>query len=507
MKVKRIFAPDMRQAMKRVRDEIGPQAIIVSNHRIAGGVEVVAAHEDDFESAQSQFKQQQSVRGRRDQQIGVLTGGSRKTLSSQVLEDEKELAKSAVITARGRSVSEYVNNQSSNNPELARNQQIESDYDDDLEAILASLKKKKEGGGKRQSIDRVDHRQNSAVKVSKTDVYKRQFDAKNDAQISSEEHYAEGQFIDAGPAGAQSDIIESMEQEIVQLKQMLEGQLPGAYKADEGSASNLLVVDKLEHRFEQIGLDSVFLKKIKSHIDPGLDLGRAWRKSLAKLVDVVPVVKHDFIERGGMIAFVGPTGVGKTTTIGKLAAKYVLDHGSAGVALVTTDSYRIAAHEQLKTFGRILDVPVRVVDENNSLAEVLESLKNKKLVLIDTAGLGSNEAASQRQSFMLESVSVHLKKLLVLSCSAQRQLLDDALDSYSPLGLNGCILTKVDESGSMGAALTLAIERKLPVAYVSGGQKIPDDIHVAHKNDLVSRAVLTAQKSREREKIRKNASL
>lgn len=502
MKVKRIFAPDMRQAMKRVRDEIGPQAIIVSNHRIAGGVEVVAAHEDDFESAQSQFKHQQNVRGRREQQIGVLTGGSRKTLNSHALEVEKEQARSAVLTAKGRSVSEYVNNQRASHPEQARNQQLESGYDDELESILASLKKKKEGAGDGDA----GSRRSAAVKVSKADVYRDQFDADESESAVSVESLG-SQNIDDEDLGTQSDIIEDMQQEIEQLKQMLAGQLPGAYKADESSSSNLLVVDKLAHRFEQIGLDSVFAKQIKSQIDPGLDLSRAWRKSLAKLVDAVPVVKHDFIERGGMIAFVGPTGVGKTTTIGKLAAKYVLEHGSAGVALVTTDSYRIAAHEQLKTFGRILDVPVRVVDENNSLAEVLGSLKNKKLVLIDTAGLGSNEAASQRQTFMLESVSVNLKKLLVLSCSAQRQLLDDALDSYSPLGLNGCVLTKVDESGSMGAVLTLVIERKLPVAYVASGQKIPDDIHVAHKNDLVSRAVLTAQKSREREKIRKNAFL
>jgi flagellar biosynthesis protein FlhF len=148
-----------------------------------------------------------------------------------------------------------------------------------------------------------------------------------------------------------------------------------------------------------------------------------------------------------------------------------------------------------------------VVDEKNSLEEVLGSLKNKRLVLIDTAGLGSDDSASEQQNFMLESVSVNLKKLLVLSCSSQKQVLDDAYDCYSPLGLNGCVLTKVDESGSMGAALTLVTERQLPVAYVASGQKIPDDIQAAHKNDLVSRAVLTAQKSREREKIRRNAAI
>jgi len=505
MKVKRIFAPDMRQAMKRVRDEIGPQAIIVSNHRIAGGVEVVAAHEDDFESAQSQFKHQQSVRGRREQQVELLTSGSRKTLGTEFIEQEKQVAQSAVLKARGRSVSEYIDNEGSAATGSARNQQLESGYDDDLETILASLKKKKEGSSKVAANEPLMPA--AGIQLQDNDRNAKAAESESSKAIADDGFVGGRQNNVALEGESQSGLIEDMQQEISQLKKMLAGQLPGAYQAESGTVANALVVDKLEQRFEMIGLQDIYAKQIKAKVDPGLDLSKAWRKSLASLVDVVPVINYDFIERGGMIAFVGPTGVGKTTIIGKLAAKYVLENGSSGVALVTTDSYRIAAHEQLKTFGRILDVPVRVVDERNSLAEVLESLKNKRLVLVDTAGLGSSDAASQRQGFMLENVPVNLKKLLVLSCSAQRQVLDDAYDSYSPLGLSGCVLTKIDESGSMGAALTLAIERKLAVAYVSSGQKIPDDIHVAHKNDLVSRAVLTAQKSREREKIRRNASM
>ena len=514
MKVKRIFAPDMRQAMKRVRDEIGPQAIIVSNHRIAGGVEVVAAHEQDFERAQSKFKQERGVRNRRSNQVDLLTAGGRQTLASDRLEEEKVYAKNAVLQAQGRSVSEYVGVRDAPQAASARNQQLDDDYDDELETILASLKKKKRGSrqqfeeseqiGSENSQQQYSEESMHLVSAAKSSSVKAAEVERTWAQQEPQRAYA-----DAPMASSDSgdELIENMQQEIDQLKKMLAGQLPGAYQSDSRSVSNTLVVDKLAARFEQIGLESLFQKKFRRSVDPGLDLNRAWRKSLAQLVEMVPVCKQDFLQRGGMIAFVGPTGVGKTTTIGKLAAKYVLDNGSAGVALVTTDSYRIAAHEQLKTFGRILDIPVRVVDERNSLADVLNSLRNKKLVLIDTAGLGSSDSAGQQQNYMLESVAVNLKKLLVLSCSAQQQVLDDAYDHYSPLGLNGCVLTKVDESGSMGAALALVIDRKLPVAYVTSGQKVPDDIQVANKNDLVSRAVLTAQKSRERAKIRRNAAI
>ena len=510
MKVKRIFAPDMRQAMKRVRDEIGPNAIIVSNHRIAGGIEVVAAHEQDFELAQSQFKEDRHVRNRRESQIGILTGAKRRVSGSESLAEAKVDAKNEVLKARGRSVSEYVDQQSSHKVSAGRNQQLEdSSYDDDLETILSSLKKKKEGRRQQQPDDSAS----ATVQASPQQMLE-MVNGQNNSQFDENDQGFDADLLKV-KSSSERDVqvtsgdalIENMQQEIQQLKKMLAGQLPGAYKNEKNSVANSLVVEKLSHRFQQIGLDSIFEKRIRANIDPGLDLNKAWRKSLAKLVDMVPIVNRDYIERGGMIAFLGPTGVGKTTTIGKLAAKYVLENGSAGVALVTTDSYRIAAHEQLKTFARILDVPVRVVDENNSLADVLETLKNKKLVLIDTAGLGSGEEASREQGYMLESAPVNLKKLLVLSCSSQMQVLEDAYDCYSPLGLNGCVLTKVDESGSMGAALTLVTERNLPVAYVSCGQKIPDDIQSANKNDLVSRAVLVAQKSREREKIRRNAAI
>ncbi|MDX2421903.1 MAG: flagellar biosynthesis protein FlhF, partial [Amphritea sp.] len=141
------------------------------------------------------------------------------------------------------------------------------------------------------------------------------------------------------------------------------------------------------------------------------------------------------------------------------------------------------------------DVPVRVVDENNSLDEVLGSLRGKRLVLIDTAGMNAHEPHTQAQLNMLEDVSVRLKKLLVLSCSSQRHVIESAYETYAPLGLSGCVLSKLDESGNLGEALDLVIENGLSVSYVTDGQRVPDDIDVAHKKDLVSRAVITAQKA------------
>ncbi|MGB1239149.1 MAG: flagellar biosynthesis protein FlhF, partial [Pseudomonadales bacterium] len=427
MKVKRIFAPDMRQAMKRVRDEIGPDAVIVSNHRIAGGVEVVAAHEQDFDQAQSKFKRDHSVKKRRESQIDLLAAG-RKTQDTARLEDQKQKAKNAVLGAQGRGIAQYTQqSQASAMPE--RDRQIASNYDDELESILASLKKKKDGQRKQSQVPAEEHsleREPSEeellqpiMKRGELPAVEQEIEAHSEpdlpepqgldklapsAQAKSERPRLQAVPVEREESLAENRVIDDMQREIDQLKKMLAGQMPGAYSSRGRSASNNLVADKLSARFEQIGLLELFESRIASQIDPALDVNKAWRRALAKLVDMVPVFKQDFILRSGMIAFVGPTGVGKTTTIGKLAAKYVLENGSAGVALVTTDSYRIAAHEQLKTYGRILDVPVRVVDENNSLADVLASLKNKRLVLIDTAGLGSADASALQQNRMLEEV-------------------------------------------------------------------------------------------------------
>lgn len=486
MKVKRIFAPDMRQAMRRVREEIGPDAVIVSNHRVAGGVEIVVAREEEYEAAQNELKQERARR--RDEQVRILTGKSeqhpdRRRDLEQVLERTRlDIAKAQ----QGQAV-----------PEVSRgaNRQLDGDDDEELHSILESLRERQ------RNRDAQQVQANNAASRPKPRESARQEPEFSPGSLSSDE-------LD----NAQ---IRNMQNEIQQLRSMLEQQISARQSVPQMSPKSHPFSDtdlaqgneraggvkgQLEHRFERLGLGSRLTSSLLASIEPGLPIDKAWRNSLARLADSIPVVGEELIERGGMLAFLGPTGVGKTTTIGKLAARYVLQHGSSSLALVTTDSFRIAAHEQLKTFGRILDVPVRVVDENHSLEEVLQSLKGKRLVLVDTAGMNARDPSGQLQLEMLESVSVRVKKLLVLSCSSQRQLLESAWQTYSSLGLNGCVLSKMDESGSLGEALTLAVEKQLPVAYVADGQKIPDDIGLARRHDLVSRAVVTAQRDSERVK-------
>ncbi|GGO85022.1 flagellar biosynthesis protein FlhF [Marinobacterium nitratireducens] len=459
MKVKRIFAPDMRQAMRRVREEIGPDAVIVSNHRVAGGVEVVAAHEHEYEAAQAEFKRQGQERRRREEQLQRQHSAGRQGAG---LDDEMRKVRARIAAAQQQAASP-----AEPGLDVVRNRQIESDEDDEMRSILETLK------------------------------------ARQQARIAVPADVPEPAPRRPAPESADGGdhrMIVTMQQEIQQLRAMLESQLKSPPPAAPAPRSQPPVAQaKLSRRLDSLGIGARVVRHLVADIEQDIELDKAWRGSLARLSDAIPVVGEEFIERGGMVAFVGPTGVGKTTTIGKLAARYVLRYGSSSLALVTTDSYRIAAHEQLRTFGRILDVPVRVADENHSLEEVLQSLRGKRLVLIDTAGMSASEPHTGEQIELLKSVPLRMKKLLVLSCSSQRRVLESAYDTYRGLGLNGCVLSKLDESGSLGEALTLAIEKQLPIAYVTDGQKIPDDIGVARRHDLVSRAVVTAQKALERE--------
>lgn len=451
MKVKRIFAPDMRQAMRRVRDEIGADAVIISNHRVAGGVEVVAAREEDYERAQAELK-----RSQQKSRPAVATAPADDALAAEL-----RRAKMRIAEARRRA------EQPEAEVSQAVNRQIDAEEDEDLRFILQSLKARQ---------DEQERRDQVAVSAE------------------PESLWATVPATDASEKDVSDTLVESMQQEIHQLRALMEQQLTRLSSAPVAAAQpSMSGAPVLQQRLQELGLGAGLIRQLTASLEPELAEADAWRNVLSRLADSVPVIGEEYIARGGMIAFVGATGVGKTTTIGKLAARYVLQHGSSGLALVTTDCYRIAAHEQLKTFGRILDVPVRVVDENHNLDEVLQSLRGKRLVLIDTAGMNAGDAEGIQQKQMLASVSVRLKKLLVLSCSSQRQLIEKAWSNYQELELNACVLTKLDESGSLGDALTLAVEKRLPIAYVADGQKIPDDLIVAQRQDLVSRAVVAAQ--------------
>jgi flagellar biosynthesis protein FlhF len=217
--------------------------------------------------------------------------------------------------------------------------------------------------------------------------------------------------------------------------------------------------------------------------------GMEWVRSV--LESNLPVMEDEdaLMERGGVFALMGPTGVGKTTTTAKLAARCVMRFGASKVALLTTDSYRIGGHEQLRIFGKILGVSVHAVKDGGDLQLALAELRNKHIVLIDTIGMSQRDRLVSDQIAMLCRAGQPVQRLLLLNATSHGDTLNEVVQAYQRAPdqqpLAGCILTKLDEATNLGGVLDTVIRYKLPVHYVSTGQKVPENLYVATRKFLI----------------------
>jgi flagellar biosynthesis protein FlhF len=202
---------------------------------------------------------------------------------------------------------------------------------------------------------------------------------------------------------------------------------------------------------------------------------------LALLAKHLPILEDLSDISGGVVAVVGPTGAGKTTTIAKLAARWCMRHGSQDLALVSTDSYRIGARDQLLTYARILGVPMHAANSGKDLARLLDKLKSKKLILIDTAGMGPHDVRLSEQLAALRLGAARARVLLALPAQGEGHALEEIVQAFAPLTPAACILTKVDEAASLGAVISTTLRHELKIAYVCDGQRVPDDLHAAHR--------------------------
>lgn len=276
--------------------------------------------------------------------------------------------------------------------------------------------------------------------------------------------------------------------EVRMLREVVEGQLSAFAWRDVANSAPGRV--ELLRELLSRGFGAGFARDLAGRMPAGELLPRAvkWAKSeLMSSLQCVPA-GEDIVTRGGVHALVGPTGVGKTTTVAKIAASCTLQHGPSQVALVTTDSYRIGAVDQLRIYGRILGVPVYAVKDEDDLMLTLAELQGRHLVLIDTVGMSQRDRRVAEQVAMLSGHGRPVSRLLLLSAVSQAEALEDVVRRYRGDGLEGCILTKVDEAPSIGGALDVILRAGLPLHYVANGQRVPEDLHLASPLYLVERA-------------------
>ena len=395
MQVKRFFAADMRIAMKMIRDELGADAVITGNRRVAGGVELTAVLDYPMEPAPSK------------QPNAALEAELRKT-QARIASAHAELNASSAQSGKDRQL--------------------------------------------------LDEKPAAAVSVAP-----------------------------APAAALDSRAVEAMHSELQGLRELIEVQLGSIAWGQEQSRRPQQA--GLWRRLQRIGLPAELSRSLLEKVSTVAEPRQAWRMLLAHLAQSIKVSKVEPLEEGGVIALVGPAGAGKTTTLAKLAARYVLKYGPQSIALASMDNYRIGAQEQLRTLGRILDVPVVQIDPSQPLGKTLQPLARKRLILVDTAGLPAGDPMMRMQLETLADRGIRSKNYLVLAATSQSQVLKAAWHNYRRCGLAGCILTKLDEAGSLGDVLGLTISQHLPIAYLADGPRIPDDLQLPRSHQLVSRAV------------------
>ncbi len=289
----------------------------------------------------------------------------------------------------------------------------------------------------------------------------------------------------------QEPALEKMQEELSSLRHVVEDQLSGLAWGDFERRHPQRT--ELLKRLMSLGLNASICQKISNSVDDSNDIEHNWRQALAQLACQIKVSDDDVLNNGGVIAMVGPTGVGKTTTIAKLAARYVLRHGPKSVALVTADNYRVGAYEQLRVYSRILDVPLHLLNQEDKLENVLDNLLDKKLVLIDTAGVSPRDIELQQRIQPLIQNRELFDTYLVLSANSQLSSMEKCFEVFAGLEPCACILTKTDEAENLGAALGSLIHSQTPLAYVCDGQRVPEDLHLARPHSLVSEAVALTQ--------------
>jgi flagellar biosynthesis protein FlhF len=290
---------------------------------------------------------------------------------------------------------------------------------------------------------------------------------------------------------AQASPADLMGAELKTLRRMLETQL--AQLAWNDLSRRAPVHTEMLRELTEIGLGPELAAQVVAQLPAHMDLTQARRLSIATLSQQVQVTGDRWLENGGRVALVGPTGVGKTTTLTKLAVRWVLRHGPRDLAIVAGDSLRIGAHEQLNTLGQLLGARVYPLQNLEDLPALLGKLKDTRFVLIDTPGSSQRDAQLASRFAALNAVSPQLETALVLGASTQAGANAEVVQRFAAVNPASCVLTKVDEAASLGGLLSILVRAGLPISYMSEGQRVPEDLRPARSLELVSSAVQLAQ--------------
>jgi flagellar biosynthesis protein FlhF len=286
--------------------------------------------------------------------------------------------------------------------------------------------------------------------------------------------------------------------ELVTLRRMLETQVAMLAWNDLNRRAPLQTA--LLKELTQLGFAHSLVLDVVSQIPARLEWQAAQRMALALIAKQIKVDEQRWLDGGGMVAFVGATGVGKSSLLAKLAARWVLQNGAANLVMISTDTVRIGAHDQIQNLGRLLGVPTYCLDRMTDLPGVLNQVaardnQQPRLILIDTAGLSQRDPRLATEFNLLTRAHAQLEVSLVVSASTQAGTLEETFTGFAALQPRSCVLTKLDEATSLGGSISALVKHGLPLTYTSEGQSIPEDLLPARAHRLIARAVELARRS------------
>ena len=485
MKIRRFVGKDMRSALAQIKEELGVEAVIMSNKKIPEGVELMAAVDYSQSAPKTSNKSSQQNDTARDMLNDVVNIGSSSSSASNELSADIGQSNKTTVGVPADSLSSLLNRQiQQEEPKQSSNQ--DENIEDQLRSFTERLRYSKPDGTIPAPFD-AQQTANASSDISlqeHTSLEAQQMAMKLQSQQHTEqqvEHVNQQDF-------------DKMQQEMASIRQLLEHQVSGLMWQDMAQKDPQRAV--LVTRLLALGLNEPIADQIASYVPAGYQEPQAWQQAIKLISEQLNTTQNDIIHRGGVVALVGPTGVGKTTTIAKLAARFAQIHGHEQVALISTDTFRIAGFEQLATYGKIIGCQVKLAKDSQALDLLLQQFYKKKLILIDTAGMGQRDIRlAENLANLVSNARVRIRNYLVLAANSQQQVMQENVERFKKVPLSGCIYTKLDESVSIGEIITTSIQNGLPIGYLTDGQRVPEDIKVANAEKLVILADKMATKS------------
>ena len=463
MNVKKFTAPTSREALRKVREALGPDAVILSNRPMDGVVEILALANDDAAS--------------------LAQPADDASPAMPELEIEDTYTPSPMMAppagrptpARAQPSAQQMQDAIKARMQAQMEAQMEAEAQANQEARMQARAQARPAAGFAPAAPAQPTRPApgfapAAPSVDMDRISAMVADAVNSAKVN---------------AAAE---MSTMMTELRAMRGMMETQLAelswGSSQQREPQKAAVL------REMLGAGFSATLAKMLIEKMPAGRSAEESLRWIRTVLARNLNVIANEdaLIEKGGVFALVGPTGVGKTTSTAKLAARCVMRHGPEKLALITTDAYRIGAHEQLRIYGKILGVMVHSVKDEADLRIALKELRNKHTVLIDTVGVSQRDQMVTEQVAMLQGTDVDVKRLLCLNSTSTQETLTEVVRAYQGTGLAGAIMTKLDEAASIGNVLDVVIRQKLNLFYVSNGQRVPEDLHLAKPDELIERA-------------------